>query len=609
MTEKFDKLEWLQRAGVVLLFAALFFNLTVPIFDPDFWWHLASGKWMWQHGALITGDPFTIDSPFKEPSLSGSFVLRQYWLSQLIFYGAYAAAGYQGIILLGAAVFTLMFFFVYRLMREAGGNRVLSLLFLYAVVMVVVAEFGYIGTKPQMWSSLFALVIVWLLERLKRDVRWAFWAVPGLMLFWANLHGGFILGDAIIVIYLAGALISRTLTRRLLLVCLAAVLVSGLNPNGFSALVSAPLLGQLLTLMHIPGLEQMKVQTEAISETRSIFQHASMAGIIRQLPFFAGLMGVSLAGFLLNFRRLRLMRPEFLLLFLLVFVMGLRSIRFIVFFATIAPAITVANLRLFREGSGALRLTIPRPVTATLTLLVMGVMGGRFAVNGLATTALGSDRLFASEFEKGADFIVKNRLAGNMFNDYNAGGYLIWRLAPEVKVFIDGRVLYGEVFSIFRSVVDNPFEPVPRFSNRPNYDVALDFFKIDLVFIPGCDRVSGTLIKLAPALLDDPAWALVYDDENVLIFMRDSPRNHSFIQAHARPKSSAYRNIYSIAQSASASGHAAMMPNWKLSMAVAYAGIDNRAEALRWLAEYRSAAPDDKYAAELQRKLATGIAP
>ena len=47
---------------------------------------------------------------------------------------------------------------------------------------------------------------------------------------------------------------------------------------------------------------------------------------------------------------------------------------------------------------------------------------------------------------KAADFIITSNFSGNMYNHYNWGGYLIWRLAPDRKVFIDGRFLDEKIY-------------------------------------------------------------------------------------------------------------------------------------------------------------------
>ncbi|WP_214170450.1 hypothetical protein [Geoanaerobacter pelophilus] len=591
-----NKYELIQKILALVFFSALFYSLTVPVSDPDFWWHLASGKWMWTNGALIHGDPFTIDSNLKEVSLSRDFILKQYWLAQLVFYGAYLLAGFKGIILLSSLVFTLMFYTCYRLMINEGVNRTLALILVYISVMVVVGEFNYIGTKPQMWSSLFSVVIIMLLEALKKGKRWSCYATPLLMLVWANLHGGFVLGDVMIILYCIGSLVSRTGSRQFYLVSIAAVLVSGVNPNGFKAVVSVPFVATLVSYLNIESLQSIKSVAESINELQSIFQHASIPGIVRGLPYFTTIFVLSLLSFALNFSNLRRFKAEHYLLYVMVFLMGLSSIRFIIFFTLIASFIATLNLKGFWERFGRDKLRIPMPAVTALLLVVVALSSVKFAAAGMKNSALDSDQLFLSPFEKAADFMLVNHLKGNLFNDYNAGGYLIWRVSPEIKVFVDGRGLYGKLFDSYRVIVDNPFE-------AKNYLLGLHYFNIDMVMIPGCDKVSGTLIKLAAALLEDEQWALIYEDPEALIFIRDIPKNADLIKRLGIPKFRGYRNIYALA-TISREGHAAKMPNWKLAVAVAYEGIGNLDEAARWIDDYLKMSPNDDYAKTIKARIA-----
>jgi hypothetical protein len=591
--------ELMLAIAVGLIFAALFLYLTVPVTDPDFWWHLASGKWILDHGALMSGDPFTIDSPFKREAADRYFVLKQYWLAQIIFYVTYVAAGLKGIILQTAAVFTLMFFVMYRLTRKTGIHQAVALILLYLAVMVIVSEFGYIGARPQMWSSLFSVMVIWILEELKDNRKWSYFGLPLLMVLWANMHGGFILGDIIIACYLVGGLVSRSSTRTFQIVTVTALLASGLNPNGFSVLSSAPLLGSILTAIHLPGFEHQREAAESISEAKSIFQHTSLAGIIKGLPFFTAIFLLSLTSFIGCYARTRTIRTEYLLLFVLVLLMAFRSIRFIIFFTTIATYITAMNLNGIFDSFP--RVKTSRHAAVAVTLIIALLMSARLGMAGIRSSDLFSDTAFEGDYKQAADFVANSRIQGNIFNDYNAGGYLLWRLARTNRIFVDGRVLYGELFDIFRSTVDDPFAPVPNYIL--NYKRTLEFFNIDIVMIPGCDAVSGTLIRLVPALLDDPAWALVYVDQHALVFVRDSAKNDEIIRKFRRPGIEACSNIYTMALRASKTGHAARMANWKLSLAYALARGNEPDMALRWINEYLAQKPDDSFARSLKEKI------
>ena len=606
MSDTKDFREIIMAVTVGLVFVALFLSLAVPVTDPDFWWHLASGKWIVEHGSLMNSDPFTIDSPFKRETAGRFFTLKQYWLSQIFFYITYASSGLKGVILQTAAVFTLMFFAMYRLTIKTGVHRAVALALLYLAFMVIVKEFAYIGARPQMWSSLFSVVVVWLLEELKQGRKWAHFGLPALMLLWANMHGGFVLGAVIILCYVSGALVSKTGTRPFYLASFAAILISGVNPNGFSVLSSAPLLGPLLVSLKIAGFNSQVAGAESISELKSIFAHTSLLGIVKGLPYFTTIFLLSLSSFIACYVRTRRVKTEYLLLFALVFLMACTSIRFIIFFTTIASFITAMNLKGIIDSLEGVKLLQKRRVSFFTTLIIALLISAKLGIAGFKTTDLFSDTAFEGTYKQAADFVSNNKIKGYIFNDYNAGGYLLWRLAATNRIFIDGRVLYGELFDVFRSTVDSPFTRLAY--NIYGYRRTLDFFGIDIVMLPGCDEVSGTLIKLVPALLNDPDWALVYADDHALVFVRHSEKNEAVIRANMVPKVAAYRNIYGMALGASQTGHAARMVNWKLSVAFAYAGAGEYAKALPLITEYLKKMPDDQFAVELQEKITAGLA-
>ncbi|MFZ2949674.1 MAG: hypothetical protein WA003_09345 [Desulfuromonadaceae bacterium] len=589
-------LETAGKGVVIVFFIALFFTLTVPVSDPDFWWHLASGKWMWLNGAIIQGDPFIIDSQFKTPSISEIFILKQYWLSQIVFYLIYQFSGFKGIVLLTATVHAMMFFFVYKLIIDEGVTRLVAIFLLGISWMVIVHEFNYIGSKPQMWSSLFSVVIVYILENMKKGRRWASVVLPPLMLVWANLHGGFIFGNVIIVIYCAGLFFSSRHNRSFYVVSAASILLSGVNPNGFTAFISAPLIGPIISLFNIQSLQGIREVADSISETQSIFQHSSLAGIFRSLHFFAAIISISLISFAINIRNMRSFRIEHLLLFVAVLFMGARSIRFIIFFTLIASFLAAINLKNFWERYAKGNVTVSRRWSAQAAVVLILAMAVYLVSAGNVRAALASDKFFVSDFENGAEFILRNNLRGNIFNDYNGGGYLIWRLTPDIKLFIDGRNLYPKIFEAYQAAVDYAFE-------YRNYERVLDDFNIDMVMMPGCDKVSGTLITLVAALLEDHSWSLLYADASMLVFMRNSPENMEQVKRLAVPKEQAYQNIYNLAINASLSGHASRMPNWKLSVAYACQGLGDNLRAVDMLREYINERPDDKFAASLLKRL------
>src|SRR5262249_54025578 len=84
--------------------------------------------------------------------------------------------------------------------------------------------------RPGIVSYLLVVVFIAVLE-----TRRALWVLPFLAVVWANCHGGFFLGWMVCGAYCADALLRKDAdARRLLLVSASVVLLSGVNPNGFS---------------------------------------------------------------------------------------------------------------------------------------------------------------------------------------------------------------------------------------------------------------------------------------------------------------------------------------------------------------------------------------
>lgn len=585
----------LQNILVFIFFASLFVFLTDPISDPDFWWHLASGKWMFEHQNLMADDPFSVayNFPVDHTHPRKAFVLHQYWLAQIIMYVFYLLAGLKGVIVLRAFLLTSMFVFQYLVLRREGVGRLIALLFIAVSVKVVVDEIHYIGDKPQIWTSVFSAVVVFLLAGVRNGNKWSYIILPLLMLLWANMHGGFILGDVTIFLYAVGTMVAGQAKRPFYLVGLISILISGVNPGGFDAFFQA---------ISWQSPEALKI----ISENRSILEHGSLMGMVRGLPVFATLVFFSLVVLLMNFQFIR-KRPELVLIYLLAFGMGITSIRFIFFFVFMATLLTSVNLAdMGPRFSASLNVWISsrlaRVIPALAGIIVI-LFVFQYLSKGVAISAIKSEQPYRAECRGAVDFIKSHGLKGNMLNDYNVGGYIIWRLWPDIRVFIDGRILYTHVFSIFRITVNFPLTPFAPNDPTPTYTVMLDGNNVDLVVMPGCDKISGTLITLIRELVRDEKWALVYADSETLVFLRNKPEYRQFIAGYALPKSVAGDQILFIADWASKYGHAAMIPDWKLSMAVGYEGKGEYEKASQFLNDYLHARPTDQFAQNLRKEI------
>lgn len=204
--------------------------------DVDYWWHLKAGEWIAANGIPQT-DPFS-------HTAQGRPWLDHEWLQQWLIQGLNRLLGlqlgYGGPMLLCGLVQAATALLVWRLLREHGAGRRLSLILLLAFLMLAAPTWG---VRPQILASLLLAVLSLVLSRWRCSGSGAtrrLWWLPLLIGLWANLHGSFMLGLAVIGAYGVGMAIDNLLQRpsdplplrpllRIFALCLLATLV---NPYG-----------------------------------------------------------------------------------------------------------------------------------------------------------------------------------------------------------------------------------------------------------------------------------------------------------------------------------------------------------------------------------------
>jgi hypothetical protein len=106
-----------------------------------------------------------------------------------------------------------------------------------------------------------------------------------------------------------------------------------------------------------------------------------------------------------------------------------------------------------------------------------------------------------------------------MFNTYEHGGYLMWRLWPRQKVFIDGRALSDSLFHDYQRML----YALPRDAEKSGLEL-LDEYGIQSIVVNGFEYGSGA-IYLLPVALSGPQteWKLVFQDDRAMVFLRHPP--------------------------------------------------------------------------------------
>ena len=168
------------------------------ISDPDFWWHLKTGQYIWQKHSLPVPDPFAYTTAMARPAYAGEertrdFNLTHEWLAQALFYLIYRAAGFGGVVLFRAAVLTAFCALAGLLAWRRCGGFYGALAAAFATAGVA-SEFAV--DRPYLVTFLLLASTIAILE----TRRWM-WLLPPLFLIWANCHGGYFLGWVVVAAY------------------------------------------------------------------------------------------------------------------------------------------------------------------------------------------------------------------------------------------------------------------------------------------------------------------------------------------------------------------------------------------------------------------------
>jgi hypothetical protein len=177
-------------------------------------------------------------------------------------------------------------------------------------------------------------------------------------------------------------------------------------------------------------------------------------------------------------------------------------------------------------------------LVAVLAALALGVLFlSRFPVGlqGIVRSEEVDSTLFPVE---AAAFVERAGLRGNMFNHYDWGGYLLWRLAP-AKVFIDGRNSSRDLFADYQAILTGTTGTGER--SRKALFAAAD---VRYVIIDFADPFTGELRGLLDDLLADVEWAPVFVSPQAVVFAMDAPENREMVRRATIPRAQFAAALY-----------------------------------------------------------------
>ena len=477
-------------AGVMAVIAAI---VTSANRDPDFWWHLRDGQWILAHGRLPVTDLYTFTA-------TGHAWVDHEYLSEIGLWVLHSWGGAVAVsVVFGAltwAAFALLF-------QTSEARRRPYLIAGAGLALGAAVAVPVWGPRIQMITFLFVCVELHWLRRYLQGRSRALYALPALVLVWANLHGGW----AVAFAFLAVALVAvgwaaltnprepeyRRRVRNLVLVTVGSAAAVAFTPEGL-ALYAYPFqtLGS-------------SVQQNLIVEWLSPNFHDV------RMRFFEAALLLLLAGFALR-------KPSLydLLLCLAGTALALQSMRNLpLFTAAVTPTLIATWSDIWEREGIRLPWRLPRlPASAFVSTISMVLLAGALVGSAQHVTGeLSYQRdITAANFPvAAADWMAANpdRVGSRMLNLYSWGGYLAYRFYPnpDRRVFVFGEAeLMGDPLLL-------DYERVQDL--RPGAGGVLQRYRIDTI-------VFSTGSPLDVFLSTQKDWKAVYRDRVAVVYARSA---------------------------------------------------------------------------------------
>ncbi len=495
-----------------------------PIFESDLFWHLASGRFMLEHRAIPRVDPFRFGA-------GEQLWVDHEWAFQLLVHTIERLGGLDGLIVLRAAALGLFAFLLFAVARGAGLGGGLAGLVALGATLGVRPRFL---VRPEI-ATLFAIILLLLLldrdERLHgRKDRDRFGAsgfgglvrLVALVVVWVNFHGEALLAPGLAFLFLLGTMLEGPPTARR-------------SRATWIRLLGVPAILGLCLLVNPYGWRLIEVPLGIVGALDDLPAHNPewLSAFAAPQPYlFGGLAAVWALFIVARVRTGAWVALPWALPAAAMSILALCGVRHqALYFAVAAPfaAHCLAALPEAR-GLGARRERVLAAIVVTAALgtalwsAFPPASGPLRPRHGGLAWGFG---LAPGRFPVGlAERLAQRPAIGPLYNELVHGGYLLWRLHPPRRVFVDGRMelepkLLREIAAARRNDSD-----WAEFLARRGAVGALVRYETKPVPILEPDGAGGFRKvgeRTANALLFPPErWRLVDWDDDAMLFLERS---------------------------------------------------------------------------------------
>jgi hypothetical protein len=508
-SEKLASWRYLKWFVIALLPVMLLLRYPVEPFDYDIWWQMALGKY------YLTNKTLIIDHSIFSWTPTDPGWIYNTCLGSIVLYLVYNMMGglglwvFQWLIFLG--IF-LSFYIVLRMLQQRLDITSLTIIAAIGITCSVSLRFY----KPELFSPLLIcwMGVIFICAKLTRKT-YLFYIYPFMFVLWVNLHGGFILGCCLLVSFFMGEFLNRIFfpkesftTKELFhlgLACFLCLLAIFINPYGVHYLLgiykAAITETYTMNSKYILAYESLWPYFKDIKEVNASFFR------VGQVTLLMAIMLCSLFGlFIYQLIKKRSCDFTFIILVVATYWGSMRAVRAIYMFPLLFFFAFYYLLHHLKLKSVSARATI----ISLLVFILLCINISYFSLRYGAENKWLGEGLESFAPVKEVQFLKKYRLDGPIFNDYMIGGYLLWNLYPDYKVFIDPRLgpYSKQVAPDYWEFIGKPAmkEDINNFTKKYPFKVAIIHYReLPLIF----DFLQG-------------GWRLLYFEKNATIMIHPS---------------------------------------------------------------------------------------
>jgi hypothetical protein len=498
---------------LIFLGAGAFVIGLAPLADGDLWWHLAAGREMVRTHAFLVTDPFSAGA-------AGRPWVDIHWLFQLAVYGVHALGGLRAIVLAKCLVVAAGAVVLGATVARAAGTRTLAV-FVPAFLAALFAARALLLPRPVIPTLLFLSADLALLEAFRRDGRRAWLApLPVLQIVWANVQALSMLGPFLVATYALAVIAWRRWGGRRwfpfapelgptvdgaraarALVAVAALCVAACFATPYGARAVALPFGLLGRFW--PGAENVYGANVAENVPPWVLE--------RTAPGQFGHLGITLAlvaACLAAAPRVALGRLVVVVALAALALAGNRNVLLLYWLATpiavisAAPALRRLRVAIRRRRAALVAARWASPAVLVAVLLVASVSAAR-------ETSLAAPAPWRAPVQS-AEIITARGGSGPIFAADQFGDYLIWKVGPDHRPFMDTRLVLRSAreFAEYLAVVDDP-----RSFDAWERDKGFAYVLLPVAY-------PDRYLPLVAHLYGSDRWQLIFTDGGETLFAR-----------------------------------------------------------------------------------------